>query len=277
MDHVCASTQYFSSLLSELQRIQQQKYESMKAFGPRLATLLRRIDPQLSEPMRLYFLLTKAQSSIVHEIRKQPINDFSSAIEYGIRIEEMPGFGVGHVSAIVPLPPSTTSAATQPSALTGSSNDPMDVDPQQSAQRFKRGGKDSYRNHKTRGKGKVKRCFRCDEIGHFAKHCKTNQQGAQVVADAFETSLFDSLTTPYASQNTQNTYNAQMGTRREFVVKAEVIGSNMVVMVKLNCSHSTIPFLLSSFFYSLAVPLLSLFKSIPPFVFCPCFFVHFHY
>ena len=165
-----ANNDVTQSALQQLNSLRQQPNEPVAQFAVKLKQLLLRVDPNMKETMKLYFLLPQLRHDLYRRVRDQGPTSFHMAIQIAQRIEA-PDY--------IELPPSTQPMSNnhqkQPD---NSSVSPMDIDVQNV--QFSR--KNSLPDRDSHGKP---RCFYCNLYGHVKKHCRKlaaskHHQNAQV-------------------------------------------------------------------------------------------------
>ena len=152
-----ANNDVTQSALQQLNSLRQQPNEPVAQFAVKLKQLLLRVDPNMKETMKLYFLLPRLRHDLYRRVRDQGPTSFHMAIQIAQRIEA-PDY--------IELPPSTQPPSNnhqkQPD---NSSVSPMDIDVQNV--QFSR--KNSLPDRDSNGKP---RCFYCNSYGHVKKHCR---------------------------------------------------------------------------------------------------------
>ena len=149
--------------LQQLTTLRQQQSKPVAQFAVKLNQLLLRVDPTMSEEMKLFFLWPRLRHDLSRRVRDQGPTSLLSAINIAQRIE----------SASNPEPPvSLFSQPLLPRPHMDTTPSPMDIDVQnaQMTQRRPRSDRDAQ--------GRP-RCFFCNNYGHVKRHCRKFQSQQQ--------------------------------------------------------------------------------------------------
>ena len=170
-----ANNDVTQTALQQLNNLRQQAHEPVAQFAVKMKQLLLRVDPNMKETMKLYFLLPRLRHDIYRRVRDQGPTTFQMAVQIAQRIE-----APDYIDLSQPMPPTNNNiqkTVIEPTA------GPMDIDVQNAQFSTKK----SLPDRDSHGKP---RCFYCNGYGHVKKYCRKlaasrHHQNAQIqLADA---------------------------------------------------------------------------------------------
>ena len=152
--------------LHQLQHLRQQTSKPIAQFGVKLNQLLLRVDPAMSDKMKLFLLWPRMRHDLARRVRDQAPKTFQTAIQIAQIIE----------SSTIPDITNPPSIPVSRSYDPGPS--PMDIDVQNAQIPHRRSLPDRDRNGRPR-------CFHCNLYGHVRKlklqqGNKQHSQNAQI-------------------------------------------------------------------------------------------------
>jgi hypothetical protein len=129
--------------------------EPVAQFAIKLNQLLLRVDPAMSNTMKLFFLWPRMRHDLARRVRDQAPKTFNNAIQIAQIIEasNMPDIPIQPQYSL----PTARHSDTNPS--------PMDIDVQNVQTTTKR----QLPDRDTQGRP---RCFHCNLYGHIKRHCR---------------------------------------------------------------------------------------------------------
>ena len=147
------------SALQQLHTLKQQLHEPVASFAVKVHQLLTRADPNMSEDMKLYFLMPRLRHDIARRVHDQGPTTFRAAVQIAQRVESI----LEPATQVVPWPPSKTAESTVT---------PMDIDVQNAQWSS---------NHRLpeRDQSGRPRCFNCNMYGHVRKYCRKGKSHSQ--------------------------------------------------------------------------------------------------